>query len=111
MMKIDERVEIIFKLREEDIVFYNTGYGKAISHYKWTTEKTIIGIASHEVIECLIRLMEIELESNSYSFHRIDIHRLIGGVKGYNGYSKVLKPSHYENNTDGLPNLDQPQAL
>jgi len=68
------------------------------AHLSDLNERNIISILSHEAIEYL--LAKLELETNNL----LDIHTLIGGDPDW--YDKIISDKDWENNLDGLPNLD-----
>jgi len=68
------------------------------AHLSDLNERNIFAVLSHETIEYLLAKLELETE------HLLDIHTLIGGNPDW--YDKVISDKDWENNLDGLPNLD-----
>jgi len=107
------KVEDIFSFEYDDFhgdyftfyYVYDTGKHFSMSARYWT-EDTVISIFSHEAIEMLLAV--IEIEDNM----RCALHQIIGVYDEYKEHCDVertLCDAHYADNVDGLPNL--PKSL
>jgi hypothetical protein len=107
---MDAKVEDVFRFEEDELwglsfVFYKV-YGRSavyvIGSMNWC-EDTIVSTLSHEVIEMLLAV--IEIEDNII----LPIHSIIGAYEKFRQVGRpILTDEHYINNVDGLPNLPTP---